>query len=214
MNLRKDHQQIHPYQPTVWNPRVCEIKLFKKLDVTPWTLYQRDVGKRRFLIGIRPTFLWTNPFFYNPIVTTSFQLTISLLTQRWLLAKRFKTLLADVTYCKTHDNLWRWISWLVHRWRTQQNAIRSVNCRIQWIIESLNANCASGYSREHVCLSGSKTYARQRMAPFKRVVFPLADLRFSWIWTTSLFFKQSTCLEIRFDALTSTRQKTVLKRFQ
>ena len=32
----------------------------------------------------------------------------------------------------------------MHRWRTQQTAIRSVNCRIQWIIESLNANGAPG----------------------------------------------------------------------
>ena len=35
----------------------------------------------------------------------------------------------------------------MHRWRTQQTAIRSVNCRIQWIIESLNANGALGSAR-------------------------------------------------------------------
>ena len=51
------------------------------------------------------------------------------------------------------DNFWRWISWLTHRWRTQPAAISSVNCRIQWIIESLNANGALGFSQEHVCLS-------------------------------------------------------------
>jgi len=28
-----------------------------------------------------------------------------------------------------------------------------VNCRIQWIIESLNAPCAPWYSEEHACLS-------------------------------------------------------------
>jgi hypothetical protein len=37
-----------------------------------------------------------------------------------------------------------WISWFSHRWRTQRNAICHANCRIQWIIESLNANCGLG----------------------------------------------------------------------
>ena len=45
------------------------------------------------------------------------------------------------------------ISWLSHRWRTQRNAIRNVNCRIQWIIESLNAPCAPWYSEGHTRLS-------------------------------------------------------------
>ena len=36
------------------------------------------------------------------------------------------------------------MSWLPHRWRTQRNAIRNANCRIQWIIKTLNAPCASG----------------------------------------------------------------------
>jgi hypothetical protein len=45
------------------------------------------------------------------------------------------------------------ISWLSHRWRTQRNAISNVNCRIQWIIESLNAPCALWYSGGHACLS-------------------------------------------------------------
>ena len=39
----------------------------------------------------------------------------------------------------------------MHRWRTQQAAIRNVNCRIQWIIESLNANGVSG--KPLACLS-------------------------------------------------------------
>ena len=50
-------------------------------------------------------------------------------------------------------NFQQWISWFSHRWRTQRNAISNVNCRIQWIIESLNAPCALGYSQEHACLS-------------------------------------------------------------
>ena len=37
-----------------------------------------------------------------------------------------------------------WISWFSHRWRTQRNAICHANCRIQWIIEFLNANCGLG----------------------------------------------------------------------
>ena len=51
------------------------------------------------------------------------------------------------------NNFWQRISWLSQRWRTQRNAIRNVNCRIQWIIESLNAYCALWYSEEHACLS-------------------------------------------------------------
>ena len=47
------------------------------------------------------------------------------------------------------NNFWQRISWLPQRWRTQRNAICSVNCRIQWIIESLNAHCALWYSGEH-----------------------------------------------------------------
>ena len=51
------------------------------------------------------------------------------------------------------DNSQQRISWLSDRWRTQRNAIRSVNCRNTWIIESLNAYCARGFGQEHVCLS-------------------------------------------------------------
>ena len=36
----------------------------------------------------------------------------------------------------------QWISWFSQRWRTQRNAIRSANCKTQWIIKILNANCA------------------------------------------------------------------------
>ena len=39
----------------------------------------------------------------------------------------------------------RWISWFPQRWRTPRNAICNVNCRIKWIIKSLNANCCSDY---------------------------------------------------------------------
>ena len=56
-------------------------------------------------------------------------------------------------YKVIRNNFWQRISWLSQRWRTQWNAIRNVNCRIQWIIESLNAYCALWYSGEHACLS-------------------------------------------------------------
>ena len=44
----------------------------------------------------------------------------------------------------------RWISGFSQRWRTPRNAICNVNCRIKWIIKSLNANGCSEPSRlEH-----------------------------------------------------------------
>lgn len=58
------------------------------------------------------------------------------------------------------------ISWLSHRWRTQRNAISNVNCRIQWIIESLNAPCAPWYSEEHACLSVIKFSTPRVSRPF------------------------------------------------
>ena len=65
---------------------------------------------------------------------------------------------ASVKECNLAFNAFKYnfqqrISWLSHRWRTQRNAISNVNCRIQWIIESLNAPCAPWYSEEHACLS-------------------------------------------------------------
>jgi len=48
------------------------------------------------------------------------------------------------------------ISWFWQRWRTQRNAIRNANCRIQWIIKFSNADCALGLSWEHASSSASK----------------------------------------------------------
>ena len=42
----------------------------------------------------------------------------------------------------------QWMSWLPQRWRTQRNAIRHANCKIQWVIKTLNAPCTSS----EVCL--------------------------------------------------------------
>ena len=52
----------------------------------------------------------------------------------------------------SENNFWQRISWLSQRWRTQRIAISSVNCRISWIIESLNAHCAFWYPGKHACL--------------------------------------------------------------
>ena len=50
-----------------------------------------------------------------------------------------------------HNNFQQWMSRLAHRWRTLRTAIRNANCRIQWVIEILNAHCTSGLCLE-VCL--------------------------------------------------------------
>ena len=62
-----------------------------------------------------------------------------------------------VTGQQTIHNFRQRISWFSHRWRTQRNAIGNVNCRIPWIIESLNAPCAPWHSVEHACLSAAKS---------------------------------------------------------
>ena len=43
------------------------------------------------------------------------------------------------------------MSWLPQRWRTQRNAIRHANCKIQWVIKTLNATCTS--FGKYVCWS-------------------------------------------------------------
>ena len=49
------------------------------------------------------------------------------------------------------NNFQQWMSRLAHRWRTLRTAIRNANCRIQWVIEILNAYCTFGLCLE-VCL--------------------------------------------------------------
>lgn len=51
----------------------------------------------------------------------------------------------------TSTNFQQWMSRLAHRWRTLRTAIRNANCRIQWVIEILNAYCTFGLCLE-VCL--------------------------------------------------------------
>ena len=78
---------------------------------------------------------------------------------------------------KYTNNFWQRISWFSQRWRTQRNAISSVNCRIQWIIESLNAHCASWYSGKHARFRINKNLTPNRCsrAPRSR-----------WIWIFAL----------------------------
>ena len=139
MNLRKDHYWI--------NDRV---------ELTPWSM----------CLPYR--------FFYSPLWTFCrlFMIFGSLTGVHWRLALRCLTLplsyqsmiiistlqfmnvsLLVFNTNKLLYNFQQRISWLSHRWRTQRNAISNVNCRIQWIIESLNAPCTLWYSEEYACLS-------------------------------------------------------------
>jgi len=66
------------------------------------------------------------------------------------------------------------MSWLLQRWRTQQTAILNVNCRILWIIETLNAPCALG------------VFPRARLFEYQYNIYPshfflLAGKRM-WTW--------------------------------
>ena len=54
-----------------------------------------------------------------------------------------------------------------------ERAKRNVNCRIQWIIESLNASCTPWYSEEYACLSVVNTL-KLDLFFIKKVIV--------WIW--------------------------------
>ena len=55
-----------------------------------------------------------------------------------------------ISYIKiTSKHFQQRMSWLPQRWRTQRNAIRHANCKIQWVIKILNAPCTSLWG---VCL--------------------------------------------------------------
>ena len=55
----------------------------------------------------------------------------------------------------------RWIPWFPQRWRTPRNAICNVNCRIKWIIKSLNANGCSG--PRGWSIPGPDSFAKRKM---------------------------------------------------
>ena len=75
----------------------------------------------------------------------------------WLKADVFFTLYLNRIFARTKvfaftsTNFQQWMSRLAHRWRTLRTAIRNANCRIQWVIEILNAYCTFGLCLE-VCL--------------------------------------------------------------
>ena len=52
----------------------------------------------------------------------------------------------------------QWMSWFPQRWRTQWNAIRHANRRIQWVIKILNAACTSSEVCLLECLSFKLLY--------------------------------------------------------
>ena len=102
----------------------------------------------------------------------------------------------------TKKNFQQRISWLSHRWRTQRNAISNVNCRIQWIIESLNASCALWYSGEHVCLSVVKSSTLQflvncqKLGSWVLLLFPLFVKQLARkTWVSTL------CGSVRLDVI-------------
>ncbi len=48
----------------------------------------------------------------------------------WVALYLFSVVIVLITsFLLMKDNFQQWISWLLHRWRTQRNAIRNVNCR-------------------------------------------------------------------------------------
>ena len=62
---------------------------------------------------------------------------------------------------KPKSTFQRWISWFAQRWRTPRNAICNVNCRIKWIIKSLNANGCSG--PRGWSMPGPDSFAKRKM---------------------------------------------------
>ena len=84
--------------------------------------------------------------------------------------------LSDFTQKYSFTNFQRWMSWLAQRWRTQRTAIRSVNCRIQWIIRLLNAKGAVRVSSwRHVCFSVSLLFHKWGRLSFSKLFKALID---------------------------------------
>ena len=105
------------------------------------------------------------------------------------------------------------MSWLVQRWRTQRTAIRSVNCRIQWIIRLLNAKGAvEVFSWQHVCFSVSWLPLKVELRSFGR--------DFSWLSTRicclpkSSYAPECGLLLVRKLCCDISAQKSVLRLLQ
>ena len=85
------------------------------------------------------------------------------------------------------------MSWLPQRWRTQRNAIRHANCRIQWIIKPLNASCASG-----ICLGACVTECLSPHSPqgdYLWSTFGRWSLRFDWSLK-----RDRSCCEVKLSS--------------
>ena len=93
------------------------------------------------------------------------------------------------------QHLQRRMSWFPQRWRTQRNAIRHANCRIQWVIKTLNATCTA---LPAVCLleclfipypsSWDELAGHFTAASFNVSMHPLIVLRFGkYAWRQLLF---------------------------
>ena len=104
----------------------------------------RDAGAVRFLAFEKTT----KPF--NKTQTTNQTTTHNDLDTIFTL---YSYHLMSVYFNKYYDS-WQRISWFSQRWRTQQNAIRNVNCKTPWIIKSLNANGSNWFKHNYyTCLS-------------------------------------------------------------
>ena len=75
-------------------------------------------------------------------------LTIGTETKRGLFCLNWREHLSNLIHYKFQQRMSRF----PQRWRTQRNAICNANCKISWIINILNAHCASGIFPE-ACLS-------------------------------------------------------------
>ena len=95
-----------------------------------------------------------------------------------------------------HNNFQQWMSRLAHRWRTLRTAIRNANCRIQWVIEILNAHCTFGLYLE-VCLY---------QCPYIKLVFLFLCSQ-DWRWQNvrclvgSLFFEEKMRVPLNVRSL-------------
>ncbi len=84
------------------------------------------------------------------------------------------------------------MSWLPQRWRTQRNAIRLANCKIKWVIKTLNASCTSFWEyvcwsvcssppkHHHVCLSESAVCCPLCSKQAQMEIFVSAFLHRAW----------------------------------
>ena len=158
----------------------------RSFTVSLWREKRRVEGGRGWekMKYLSPCFSFFSPPLFLPALPEFFSRFTLINFSCFFLKASLKTLIFWKTKNKIEYNFQQRISWLSHRWRTQRNAISNVNCRPQWIIESLNAYCTLWYSGEYACFSISKHH----QTPSLEVV---------WIWAlprkTYLFSARSKC---------------------